>query len=77
MARATALFNSQGLELPPVPRELARRFRERVKWCFSSRLVSISPYDLDLYVRDGYVYYRALRAVGLATEVRERHAAAA
>ncbi len=53
VARATALFHSQGLELPPVPRELARRFRERDKWCFASRPVSISPYDVDSYVHDG------------------------
>jgi hypothetical protein len=53
VARATALFRSQGLELPPVPRELARQFRERDKWCFSSRPVSSSPYDFPSYVHDG------------------------
>src|SRR5437899_2429240 len=50
VADATALFRTEGLELPFVPSELARRFRQRDRWCFASRQVRIWPYDFEQYV---------------------------
>ena len=50
VADATALFRTEGLELPFVPPELARRFRQRDRWCFASRQVRVSPYKFEHYV---------------------------
>ena len=52
VAAATALFRTEGLELPLVPTELARRFRQRGPWCFASRPVRVSPYEFDHYVAE-------------------------
>jgi hypothetical protein len=50
VAAATALFRTEGLELPFVPTEFARRFRERGPWCFASRQVRVGPYAFEHYV---------------------------
>jgi hypothetical protein len=44
--RARVLLKGAGLTLPPVPPALQRGFRERGPWCFSSRRLTRSPYDM-------------------------------
>jgi hypothetical protein len=34
--RAPSLFNAAGLDLPPIPNDLAGQFKQRDDWCFSS-----------------------------------------
>lgn len=50
--RARALLERHGLDLPPIPEELRRNFKERDRWCFSSRPVKIWPYEFDEYVKE-------------------------
>ena len=52
VADATALFQTEGLELPFVPPELADRFRRRGSWCFASREVRVGPHEFEHYVRE-------------------------
>src|SRR5207244_4239765 len=52
VADATALFQTEGLELPFVPPELARQFRQCDRWCFASREVRVSPYRFEDYVNE-------------------------
>jgi len=49
---ARRLFEAAGLVVPAIPTELAARLQERGKWCFSTRELEVSPYDLDHYVRE-------------------------
>lgn len=49
---AKALFTKAGLAFPPIPEELAPHFERRDDWCFSSRPVTHSPYDIDSYVNE-------------------------
>lgn len=49
---ATALFTKAGLAFPPIPEELAPHFKRRDDWCFSSRPVTRSPYDIHSYVNE-------------------------
>jgi hypothetical protein len=48
--KARTLFEEAGLAFPNVPKELAARLKERDKWLFSTREISISPYNLQHYV---------------------------
>jgi hypothetical protein len=50
--RARALLERHGLDRPPIPEELRRTFKERDRWCFSSRPVKIWPYEFDEYVKE-------------------------
>ena len=50
--RATSLLRNQGLNMPPIPASLRRRLVERGKWCFSTRPIPVSPYDLTHYVEE-------------------------
>ena len=52
-ADAATILRTEGLELPFVPLELARRFRRRRPWCFASRQVRPSPYRFEHYVGEG------------------------
>jgi len=47
---ARRLFEAAGLAVPTIPTELAARLLERGKWCFSTRELEVSPFDLDHYV---------------------------
>jgi hypothetical protein len=45
------LLTGAGLDMPPIPEDLAGTFVKRSKWCFCSRrLFRRSPYDLFRYV---------------------------
>jgi hypothetical protein len=46
------LLHDAGLDCPPIPGELASRFARRADWCFSTRPVDHSPYDLEHYVTE-------------------------
>ncbi len=48
---ARELLAGSGLSLPPIPSSLAPQFAARGRWCFASRPVRTSPYDLQRYVR--------------------------
>jgi hypothetical protein len=50
LAKARRLFEEAGLFLPAIPQELAGRLQEKGKWLFSTREISVSPYDLQHYV---------------------------
>ncbi|PTL35930.1 hypothetical protein CLG94_07085 [Candidatus Methylomirabilis limnetica] len=52
LSKAESLLKSAGLIMPPVPEELIARFRERSSWCFSTRLLSVSPYNIKQYVQE-------------------------
>jgi hypothetical protein len=52
--KARALFEQVGLDLPPIPEELRKTFKERQSWCFSSRPVKIWPYRFDDYVEEAH-----------------------
>ena len=47
------LFTEAGLILPPIPASLAPQLQERRDWCFSTRLLILSPYAFEEYVREG------------------------
>jgi hypothetical protein len=50
IGKATKLFEKAGLLFPGIPDELAARLKERDKWLFSTRKISMSPYNLQHYV---------------------------
>ncbi len=45
------LFKGTGIKLPPVPEAFSERLEERGRWCLSTRMVRLSPYDFDSYVQ--------------------------
>jgi hypothetical protein len=47
--KAKHRFQKAGLCFPPIPRELARKLKERGEWVFSTRKVEVSPYKLRHY----------------------------
>ena len=51
--RAKQRFTGAGLVLPPIPANLAPRLKERAEWRFSTKLLTLSPYAFEEYVRDG------------------------
>jgi hypothetical protein len=53
--KARTLFEEAGLAFPDIPQELAERLKERDKWLFATREVSISPYNLEHYVCEANV----------------------
>jgi hypothetical protein len=49
--RSTAgIFQEAGLAFPDIPAELAGSLKEQDKWLFSTREISMSPYNLRYYV---------------------------
>ena len=48
--KARSLFQEAGLTFPSIPEELAERLKEQGKWLFSTREISISPYNLQHYL---------------------------
>jgi hypothetical protein len=52
LEQARVLFKGAGLDLPPIPEELRQNFKERDRWCYSSRPVKIWPYEFDEYVKE-------------------------
>lgn len=49
---AKQLFGEAGLAFPVIPTDFAPQFQQRGKGCFSSRVLEVSPYDLDFYLRE-------------------------
>jgi hypothetical protein len=50
--KAKQLFQKAGLAFPTIPEELAARLKERDKWLFSTREITMSPYNLSHYVHE-------------------------
>jgi hypothetical protein len=48
--RAASLLRGEGLNMPAIPAALRPRFVKRHAWCFSTRTLPVSPYDLQFYV---------------------------
>jgi hypothetical protein len=48
--KARKIFQEAGLILPSIPKELAERLKEQDNWLFSTREISMSPYNLQHYV---------------------------
>jgi hypothetical protein len=48
--KARELFEAVGLAFPTIPKELAARLKQRGEWCFPTRELKISPYELRDYV---------------------------
>lgn len=53
VTNAKSLLNNVGLDFPPLPLDLEPSFKQRDRWCFSTKPVTLSPYCFDEYVRDG------------------------
>jgi hypothetical protein len=50
--KARQLFRKAGLAFPTIPKPLAAAMKERHKWCFSTRELEMSPYNLQHYVQE-------------------------
>lgn len=50
MERARRLLQDAGLAFPTIPDELAVKLEERGEWLFSTRTLTMSPYNLQYYV---------------------------
>lgn len=48
--KARALWRKAGLAFPTIPEDLARQLKERGSWLFSTRALTVSPYDLQYYL---------------------------
>jgi hypothetical protein len=48
--KARRLFQEAGLAFPTIPTELAERLKERGEWLFSTRELTMSPYNLQHYI---------------------------
>lgn len=53
MTNAKSLLNNVGLGFPFLPPDLEPSFKQRDRWCFSTKPVTISPYCFDDYVCEG------------------------
>lgn len=53
LVKAKRLFKESGLHFPHVPAELGSKLKERSRWCFSTRVLKDSPYNLDFYIKEG------------------------
>jgi hypothetical protein len=53
VTKAKSLLNSVGLNFPPLPASLELSFKQRDRWCFSTKPIAISPYCFAEYVREG------------------------
>ncbi len=53
MTKAKFLLKNVGLDFPFLPLDLAPNFKQRDRWCFSTKPVTVSPYCHDEYVREG------------------------
>jgi hypothetical protein len=52
LAEARVLFAGAGVPFPYVPPEMQSAFRQRSRWCYATREVQDSPYDIHRYVTD-------------------------
>lgn len=52
LEKARHLFHDAGLSFPTVPEELAVGLKERGKWLFSTRELTMSPYNLQAYTAE-------------------------
>jgi len=52
IGKARRLFRKAGLPFPTIPKQLSGRMKERTKWCFSTRELRVSPYNLQHYVEE-------------------------
>lgn len=52
LERARRLFQEAGLGFPTMPVDLAAELKEQDKWCFSTRKLGMSPYNLQHYVHE-------------------------
>lgn len=50
--KARQLFRDAGLGFPTIPEEFAVRLKELRHWLFSTRLISVSPYNFQHYVHE-------------------------
>ena len=50
--KARKLFQEAGLAFPKIPKELAARLKKRGEWLFSTRKISLAPYNLDHYFHE-------------------------
>ncbi len=50
IGKARQAFEKVGLPFPKIPDELAARLKEQDKWLFSTRKITMSPYNLQHYV---------------------------
>jgi hypothetical protein len=56
--KAQHIFLEAGLAFPKIPKQLATELKEQSKWCFSTRELKISPYNLQHYVHEGDAVHR-------------------
>ena len=52
LEKAKELFRDEGLAFPAIPNDLAVKIKEQGRWLYSSREITISPYNLDEYVHE-------------------------
>jgi len=50
--KARQLFREAALRFPTIPKLLAASMKERRNWCFSTRELKVSPYNLQHYVQE-------------------------
>lgn len=53
VTNAKSLLNNVGLDFPLLPPDLKPSFKQRDRWCFSTKPITASPYCFDEYVREG------------------------
>jgi hypothetical protein len=54
IAKARLLFRKAGLAFPTIPKPLAAAMKQRHEWCFSTRELEMSPYNLQHYVQESH-----------------------
>lgn len=54
LEKARATFLKAGLAFPQIPEALACQLVERERWVFSTREVTMWPYEIDPYVEESY-----------------------
>jgi hypothetical protein len=50
--KARRLFREAALRFPTIPKLLAASMKEQCNWCFSTRELKVSPYNLQHYVQE-------------------------
>ena len=53
IGKARRLFRKAGLPFPTIPKQLSGHMKERGTWCFATRELRVSPYNLQHYVEEG------------------------
>lgn len=54
LEKARKTFLKAGLAFPQIPEELASRLEKKETWVFSSRELTMSPYNIEKYVDESY-----------------------